>query len=324
MNDTKTKMQLLSRSVLQQEASSIRVLKIIIVFIVLVTGFFIYWSTNVPLNEVVIAEGKIQPLEGIAYIQHLSGGKIIEAHVQERTFVEKGDILFRLDSTLLEYSLKQKSSELYYLRIQRNLLIQELEIQKNLYEQQLISIVEYLDLQREIASIRGKIILAEQQIEQYKRREQEMVVYAPINGTIHDTGTHGVGTIIEPGETVFTIIPKDAKFYAQINIAASQIGAIKPGLPVVLKFSAYNFARYGGMNTNFKEFSATTFYDQKGEPYYQGIVELPRNYLGNNPEELPVFQGMTVSAEILTGTKTLFEYLFLPVKASLDSAFSEP
>lgn len=323
-NRRKRQMQLLSRSILQQEHSSSAVMKFIILFLTAIIGFFLYWSTNVPLSEVVIARGRVQPLHDVALIQHVDGGEIEEIFVSERDVINAGDPLVRMNGEILALRIREGNSQLYSLRIQRNLLLEELDIQKQLHEQRLVSTIDYLSLQREIAEIRGRIDETMQSLERYELIRKGLIINAPISGTVHGLEVHGAGTIIKPGETIFSIIPMDAKYYAQIDIPASRMGAIKKGLPVVLKFSAYNFSRFGGMEGRLEDFSVATFLNDRGEPYYQGVVTLPRNYLGDNSAELPVLQGMTLNAEIQTGSKTLFEYLFLPVKSSTGSSFREP
>ena len=69
--------------------------------------------------------------------------------------------------------------------------------------------------------------------------------------------------------------------------------------------------------------SATTFVDERDEPYYKGIVELSKSYVGENPDINPILPGMVVDADVSTGSKSLLRYLLKPVFRSLDGAFSE-
>ena len=114
----------------------------------------------------------------------------------------------------------------------------------------------------------------------------------------------------------------DHEMVVQVKIEPQHIGHIKPGQSVKVKLSSFDFARYGLVNGNLEQISATTFNGDNGDRFYQGRVKLEKNYVGSDTKNL-VVPGMTVMAEIITGEKTILQYLLKPIHNSLKTAFSE-
>ena len=110
---------------------------------------------------------------------------------------------------------------------------------------------------------------------------------------------------------------------AEVRISVRDIGHIRSGLPVSTKFTTFDFVRYGAVEGNLKSISATTFADAEGRPYYRGIVRLERNFAGHDPETNRLAPGMTLTAEIQTGQKTVLAYLMKPVYRALNEGFRE-
>ena len=110
---------------------------------------------------------------------------------------------------------------------------------------------------------------------------------------------------------------------AEIRISTDDIGHIKIGQKVTLKFRTYNFAKFGGLIEILKEISPMTLLDMKGNPYYKGVITLSKNHLKGNAKMFPIIPGMTLDAEIKTGQKTIMEYLLKPVYLSAQQALRE-
>jgi membrane fusion protein, adhesin transport system len=134
---------------------------------------------------------------------------------------------------------------------------------------------------------------------------------------------HTVGGVIPPGAIITEIVPLDKELVVEAKIQPRDVGHVRIGQPVTVKVTTYDFSRYGGITGELKDVSASTFLDEQGEPYYKGIVELDRNYVGKDPMHNRVMPGMTVQADIKTGKKTLFSYLLKPVYSSVSTAFRE-
>jgi hypothetical protein len=101
------------------------------------------------------------------------------------------------------------------------------------------------------------------------------------------------------------------------------VGHVKVGDQVQVKVGTYDFASYGSIPGVLDSVSASTFLDAERKPYYRGLVTLSKNYLGNDPTRNLVSPGMTVSAEIKTGKKSLLTYLLKPINRTFTESFQE-
>lgn len=162
----------------------------------------------------------------------------------------------------------------------------------------------------------------EEVLRKLEDRVTRLVLRSPVRGIVKGLSVNTVGSVIRPGETVLEIVPIDKELVVQVRIPPQDIGHIKPGQHVKVKLSSFDFSKFGLIDGTLDQVSATTFKGEAGERFYQGKVRLSKNYVGNDSTNA-VMPGMTVMAEIITGRKTILEYLLKPVHNSLKTAFSE-
>ena len=159
-------------------------------------------------------------------------------------------------------------------------------------------------------------------IDKLQGRVARLEIVAPVKGVVKGLELNTVGAVVRPGETLMDIVPMDESLVIQVKIPPQHIGHIEVGQKVEVKFSSFDFSRYGVVPGKLDRISATTFTGANGERYYQGRILLDRNYVGQSKANR-VLPGMTVMAEIITGRKTLLDYLLKPVHNALKTAFSE-
>lgn len=148
-------------------------------------------------------------------------------------------------------------------------------------------------------------------------------IRSPIDGIVKGEEFATVGGVIGPGQKIMEIIPTEGKLLAEIKIAPSDIGNIKVGQPCLVKITAFDFARYGGIDGTLKSVSATTFVGKDGVPYYKGRIRLKKNFIGNNPDMNVIIPGNIVEADIIIGSKTVMGSLLRPIQVALNTAFTE-
>ncbi|SDL23072.1 membrane fusion protein, adhesin transport system [Maridesulfovibrio ferrireducens] len=151
----------------------------------------------------------------------------------------------------------------------------------------------------------------------------QLSVKAPQDGVIHNLQVNSLGEIVKPGETVLELVPAGKELIAEVHISSRDVGHIQVGQPVTIKFTAYDFARYGGVKGKLIDISPTTIVGEKGRVYYEGTVTLDKSYLEKNNQKLQVLPGMTIMADIRTGEKTLIGYFMKPIYLSLQQSFRE-
>lgn len=153
-------------------------------------------------------------------------------------------------------------------------------------------------------------------------RYQRLSIRAPVGGVVKGLAVNTIGAVIRPGETLMEIVPTGDELVVEVKIPPQHIGHLKLGQKVKVKLSSYDFSRYGLVNGTLEQISATTFSGEGGERYYQGRIRLEHNYVGRDKDK-HIMPGMTVMAEIITGEKTILQYLLKPIHNSLKTAFSE-
>jgi adhesin transport system membrane fusion protein len=156
-----------------------------------------------------------------------------------------------------------------------------------------------------------------------RKRLTRIEVTAPVRGLVQDLRYRTIGGVIPPGAMVMNIVPVDDVLNAEVRISTSDIGHVRPGQRVRLKVLTYDFLRYGTIDGDLESVSAASFLDEKGNPYFKGIVKLSRAHLGNQPDLFPVLPGMTVIGDIVTDRKTVFQYLARPLVVAFRQGLRE-
>lgn len=139
------------------------------------------------------------------------------------------------------------------------------------------------------------------------------VVRSPVNGTVKELFIHTIGTSIEPAEELLTIVPDTKEMLAQVKIKPEEIAKLHIGQPVELKVTAFDYSIYGDLEGKIVNISPDTIKDKKtGEDHYLIYVRTDKNYLLNN-KKYKIKVGMTVSADVLVGKKTIMAFLLKPI-----------
>lgn len=280
----------------------------------------------------------------LASRQEVIEKQIAQRQEELRSFTEQAQSL-RRNIGLLNEERKMREDlfkkglqpKLAYLGVQREVNKAEGDLQKVLAEERrtrealLEAESRVVELQararedalRNLGSLTGELAQVRESLAKALDRVERLELVAPVRGIVTGLTAHTIGGVLPPGGSVLEIVPVGQELLVDSRIATRDIGHIKTGQPVSVKFTTYDFARYGDVPGTLETISATTYLDDKGEPYYKATVTLDRPYVGNNPRQNPILPGMTVQADIRTGTKTLIQYLLKPIYTYADQAFRE-
>lgn len=151
-------------------------------------------------------------------------------------------------------------------------------------------------------------------------RVKHAEIRAPMRGTVKRILVNTVGGVVQPGKEVAEIVPLDDALILEAQVKPSDIAFLRPGQAALVKFSAYDFSIYGGLEAVVDQISADTVVDAKGSAFYVVRVRTLRSSLGEN---LPIIPGMVAEVDILTGKKTILSYLLKPVLRAKANALSE-
>ncbi len=154
-------------------------------------------------------------------------------------------------------------------------------------------------------------------------RVKRTLVRSPVDGTIQLLLINTIGGVVQPGMDLVEIVPTQDNLLVEAKIKPSDIAFLRPQLNAMVKFSAYDFSIHGGLNGKLTHISADTITDEKGNSYYLVRIKTDKSYLGSKGKPLPIMVGMTVSVDIITGKKTVLDYLLKPILKAKQSALRE-
>jgi HlyD family secretion protein/adhesin transport system membrane fusion protein len=178
-------------------------------------------------------------------------------------------------------------------------------------------------LSEERADVAAQLGETEETLIKLRDRVVRLDVVAPIGGQVHSLVYNVRGEVIKPGSLVAQVVPGEAGVVAEVELQPHDIGHVMVGNAAEVKLSNYDPNTVGIIRGEVQLISATTFETQEGKPYYKVRIALDHDHLNVNGRTLPISPGTTLSAQILTGSKTLLRYMLKPVYQSLDTVFSE-
>ncbi|MBA5761390.1 HlyD family type I secretion periplasmic adaptor subunit [Vibrio sp. 404] len=153
-------------------------------------------------------------------------------------------------------------------------------------------------------------------------RVNRTVVISPVTGTVKTLNINTVGGVIQPGMDIVEIVPSEDTLLVEAKIAPQDIAFLRPELSAIVKFSAYDFTKYGGLEGTLEHISADTTTDEEGNSFYLVRVRTNETSL-NKDESLPIIPGMTASVDIITGKRTVMDYLLKPILSAKTNALKE-
>ncbi|MBT6208213.1 MAG: HlyD family type I secretion periplasmic adaptor subunit, partial [Francisellaceae bacterium] len=157
-------------------------------------------------------------------------------------------------------------------------------------------------------------------LEHYIDQSENLKIKATVSGIIQDL-IFDVGTVISPGEQILEIVPSQRELIVKAKLPSKHIANIRLGNPVKVRVSSYNYIRYGSLNGKVESISISTFSEKNLAPYYKINIRLDQNTLATS--KIDLLPGMTVTADIVSGNRTIIEYLLRPIIHSVKMAFTE-
>lgn len=143
---------------------------------------------------------------------------------------------------------------------------------------------------------------------------------SPMRGTVKRLLINTIGGVIQPGRDVLEIVPQDDTLLLEVKIRPKDIAFLHPGQKAIVKITAYDFAVYGSLEGVVEQIGADTVINEKEEAFYIVRVRTSSAELG---EDKPIIPGMVAQVDIMTGKKTIFDYLVKPVTRAKANSLSE-
>ena len=149
-------------------------------------------------------------------------------------------------------------------------------------------------------------------------------IVSPVKGIVKEIYVTTIGGVIQAGQPLLEVVPLDDKLIIEAHIMPKDIAFLRPGLPAVVKISAYDYSIYGGLGAKVIEISPDAIQDEKKNEFFKVRLRTDKNHLKDkNGKILPISPGMTASVDILTGKKTVLQYLLKPILRAREVAMTE-
>jgi len=166
------------------------------------------------------------------------------------------------------------------------------------------------DARKDLADVMGKLNALNEGAVALTDKVTKSQVRSPVRGRVQRLLANTVGGVVQPGKDIVEIVPLDDALVLEAKVLPKDIAFIHPEQKATVKFTAYDFSVYGGLDATVENISPDTVVDEKGNAFYLVRVRTARS---NFSEKLPIIPGMTAEVDILTGRKTVMSYLLKPV-----------
>ena len=316
---------------------SIRKADIILYTSLLFWVIMFLWSYFATLEEVTRGQGRVIASSKIQVIQNLEGGIVKEILVQTGDEVTQSQPLIKLDETQFKSELASMQQRLERLQAQSNaaienfeLIQQEQDIVAPLVEKGVESQMELIRLKQRLNEAQSNILQIDAEIEAtietiptLKDRLERTVVRASMNAVVNRLLVNTVGGVVQPGSPMLELVPIDDELVVEVEISPKDIAYVIPGQRASIKLTAFDFAKFGALDGEVTKISADSISKEDGSIWYLCQVSVPVDTMTTLGKTIQIQTGMVAQVDIISGEKTVLEYLLEPVTKIANEAFRE-
>jgi HlyD family secretion protein len=185
-----------------------------------------------------------------------------------------------------------------------------------------------------LTQLQQEMATATQQLAAAERRRSLVVLRAPADGVVLELGQRSIGSVAKEAEPLVTLVPSDNKVEAEVDIDSSDVARLRVGDTVRVKLDALPFQRHGTIDATLRVITENSFQPDKnrtgdnkpdGQPaFFRARVALGPLDLRDVPQDFRLIPGMTATAEIKVGRRTIISYLLDPIVRLFDESLREP
>jgi len=183
----------------------------------------------------------------------------------------------------------------------------------------------------QLVDLRSQRDTAAEELKKMELRRDMVVLTAPADSVVLDLAARSVGSVVREAEPIVTLVPLNVPLEAEVSVNTRDIGRITTGKEARIKFDAYPFQKFGTASGAVRTVSRDAFTPSQQEavtqtaaPYFKARIPIADPRLKGSDEPVRLLPGMTVSAEIMVGHRTIISYFLYPILRGLDSAIREP
>ncbi len=180
------------------------------------------------------------------------------------------------------------------------------------------------EAQADLSQRTAELAVVAESIRAARDRVVRAEVRAPVDGVVNSLNVNTVGGVVRAGETLVEIVPIEDNLLIEAKVRPSDIAFVRPDQPALVKITAYDFSIYGGLDGVVEKISADSSIDEVSrEVFYLVTIKTLSNQLGEQKNKLSIIPGMVASVDILTGKKSVLDYLLKPINKARYEALRE-
>ena len=295
------------------------ILYVIFLFFIL---FFI-WTTVSELEEVTRGQGKVIASSKVQVIQNLEGGIVRNLYVKTGQKVKQGDVLIKLDNTEFLGDLNSAKQQSSSLEDSLSLLREEHQILEPLVTSGVEPRINLIRLLQRISTAQSDYQVIQDQIPNLEDKLLRTSVIAPRDGIINRILINTSGGVVKPGSPILEMIPLDDVLILEVEVAPTDIAYVIKDQKAVVQLSAFDFSVYGSLEGIVLNVSADTITKDDGSTWYICLVSIPADGITTMSRKLDLLPGMQATVNIVSGSKTILQYLIQPFTNIKNKAFRE-
>jgi len=177
--------------------------------------------------------------------------------------------------------------------------------------------------QSELNQLQLELAALEQAISAQRDRVARTEVRSPVDGIIKEVKVTTIGQVVQPGMDLVEVLPVEDSLLIETKVRPSDIAFLRPGQQAIVKITAYDYTIFGSLPGKLERISADTIQDAEGNSFYLIRVRTEKNFLGNKNEGNSILPGMVAQVDIVTGRKTILQYLTKPLVRIREQALRE-
>ncbi len=253
----------------------------------------------------------------------------IESMRQELMSLSAGSKLSLLTTQLDRMSLGDQLAEKQY---QEKELLQQAAAAREQKEKYINNWIR--EAGERLTQVQQDISTATQQLAAAERRQSLVVLRAPADGVVLELGQKSIGSVAKEAEPLITLVPSDNKVEAEVDVDASDVARLRVGDTVRVKLDALPFQRHGTLDGTLRVITENSFQSDRNRPgetnpdgqpaFFRARIALAPLHLRDIPPDFRLIPGMTTTAEIKVGRRTIISYLLDPIVRLFDESLREP
>jgi adhesin transport system membrane fusion protein len=242
-----------------------------------------------------------------------------EVEINQKLYERK--VLPEIEFLRLQRQLKESEGELQITRASVQRALAAKEEAKERSRNAVSSFVS--EARQQLAEARGELAVINESMKGAADRVRRTELVSPVKGIINKLNITTIGAVVQPAADLVEIVPLEDTLLIEAQIRPKDVAFLYPGQNAQVKITAYDFSVYGGLDGKLERISADTTEDEEGNRFFRVMIRTDKNYLGSDTDPLPIIPGMVASIDILTGEKTVLDYILKPIKKVRDEALRE-